>query len=97
MTITDIRFKRIQDDSKMKAIVSITFDGVFVVHDIKIIEGNEKLFLAMPSRRMQDGNYRDIAHPINPETRAQLENEILAKYHEMLEQQAAEGAAEITL
>ncbi len=84
MEVTDIRIKRISTDSRMKAIVSVTFDNAFVVHDIKIIEGQDKLFTAMPSRKTPDGEYKDIAHPINSEMRTQLEKEILAKYENEL-------------
>ncbi len=84
MQITDIRIKRVSTDSRMKAIVSVTFDNAFVVHDIKIIEGQDKLFTAMPSRKTPDGEYKDIAHPINSEMRTKLEEEILAKYEEEL-------------
>ena len=69
MQITDVRVRRIEKEGKMKAIVSITLDNEFVVHDIKVIEGEKGLFIAMPSRKAADGEYRDIAHPINSETR----------------------------
>lgn len=69
MQITDVRIRKISKEGKMKAIVSITLDGEFVVHDIKVIEGEKGLFIAMPSRRAGDGEYRDIAHPINSQTR----------------------------
>ena len=82
MNITDVKIRKINNDGKMKAIVSVTFDDVFVVHDIKIIEGNEKLFIAMPSRKMPEGEYRDIAHPINAETRELLHSKIISKYEE---------------
>lgn len=84
MKITDVRIKRVSTDSRMKAIVSVTFDNEFVIHDIKIIEGQDKLFTAMPSRKTPEGEYKDIAHPINSDMRAKLENEILAKYQEDL-------------
>ncbi len=84
MQITDIRIKKVSTDSRMKAIVSVTFDNAFVVHDIKIIEGQDKLFTAMPSRKTPDGEYKDIAHPINSDMRTKLEEEILAKYEEEL-------------
>ena len=71
----------------MKAIVSVTFDNAFVVHDIKIIESQEKLFTAMPSRRTPEGIFKDIAHPINSETRAELERQILAKYAEVKDEE----------
>ncbi len=82
--VTDIRIKRVSTDSRMKAIVSVTFDNAFVVHDIKIIEGQDKLFTAMPSRKTPDGEYKDIAHPINSDMRTRLEEEILAKYEDEL-------------
>lgn len=84
MKITDVRIKRVSTDSRMKAIVSVTFDNEFVIHDIKIIEGQDKLFTAMPSRKTPEGEYKDIAHPINSDMRAKLEDEILAKYQEDL-------------
>ncbi|MDD6483046.1 MAG: septation regulator SpoVG [Clostridiales bacterium] len=94
MEITDIRVKKILTDnsaeSKMKAVVSVTFDDAFVVHDIKIIEGQDKLFTAMPSRKTQDGEFKDIAHPINRETRLKLEEAILAEYRNALEQSTVE-------
>lgn len=86
MTITDIRIRKINAEGKMKAVVSVTFDDSFVVHDIKIIEGQEgKLFTAMPSRKTPDGEFKDIAHPINSETRSELNDKILSKYAEILE------------
>ena len=84
MQITDIRVRKISKEGKMKAVVSITFDNAFVVHDIKIIEGEKGLFIAMPSRKAGDGEYRDIAHPINSEMRDKLQSEILKKYEETL-------------
>ena len=74
----------------MKAVVSVTFDDAFVVHDIKVIEGQDKLFTAMPSRKTQDGEFKDIAHPINRETRVKLEEAILAEYQKVLEQSTEE-------
>lgn len=84
MEITDIRIKKVTTDSRMKAIASVTFDNAFVVHDIKVIEGQDKLFTAMPSRKTPEGEYKDIAHPINSDMRTKLEEEILAKYEEEL-------------
>ena len=84
MEITDIRIRQMAQDAKMKAVVSVTFDNCFVVHDIKIIEGQDKLFTAMPSRKTPEGEYKDIAHPINSDMRAMLEKAILAKYEEEL-------------
>ena len=80
MQITDIRIRRISKEGKMKAVVSITFDNAFVVHDIKIIEGEKGLFIAMPSRKAADGEYRDISHPINSGTREMIQRVILDKY-----------------
>ena len=84
MEITDVRVRKMEKEGKMKAVVSITIDSVFVVHDIKVIEGEKGLFIAMPSHRMGDGEYRDIAHPINSETRDMIQSVILEKYEEML-------------
>ncbi len=89
MNISDIKIRRTKDDGRMKAIVSITFDEEFVVHDIKVIEGPEKLFLAMPSRRLPEGGFCDIAHPINAEVRDKIEREVLAKYRAVLEESAS--------
>ncbi len=83
--ITDIRIRSVEKEGKMKAVVSITIDDEFVVHDIKIIEGEKGMFIAMPSRKAADGEYRDIAHPINTATRERLQNMILSKYQETLE------------
>ncbi|MGN0157710.1 MAG: septation regulator SpoVG [Brotaphodocola sp.] len=80
MQITDVRVRRIEKEGKMKAIVSITLDNEFVIHDIKVIEGEKGLFIAMPSRKAADGEYRDIAHPINSETREMIQNVVLNKY-----------------
>lgn len=89
MKITDIRVKRIVTDAgKLRAIVSVTFDDAFVVNDIKIIEGQDKLFTAMPSRKTPDGEFRDVAHPINAEMRNMMEEAILLKYHKALEENA---------
>lgn len=80
MQISDIKVRRITSNGKMKAVVSVAFDGKFVVHDIKIIEGQNGLFIAMPSRKTPDGEFKDIAHPINTETREELQNAILEEY-----------------
>ena len=82
MEITDIRVRKINSDERMKAVVSVTFDNAFVVHDIKVIEGQDKLFIAMPSRKTPEGEFKDIAHPINAETRELLHQCILEKYEE---------------
>lgn len=84
MEITDVRVRKVALDGRMKAIVSITLDNEFVVHDIKVIEGEKGVFIAMPSRKATGGEYRDIAHPINSETRERLQKVILEKYQEAL-------------
>ena len=89
MEITDIKVKLVNVDSKMKAVASVTFDDAFVVHDIKIIEGQEKLFTAMPSRKTPENEFKDIAHPINSAMRKLLEDAILAKYQDVVSESAA--------
>lgn len=84
MNITDVRIRKIASEGKMKAIVSVTFDNEFVVHDIKIIEGQSGLFIAMPSRKTPDGEFKDIAHPINTETREVLQGAILTEYEKVM-------------
>lgn len=84
MEITDVRVRKIAKEGKMKAVVSVAFDNEFVVHDIKIIEGDKGLFIAMPSRKSLDGEYRDIAHPINSDTRERIQQVILERYQEEL-------------
>lgn len=86
MNITDVRVRKIAKEGKMKAVVSITIDEEFVVHDIKVIEGEKGLFIAMPSRKAADGEYRDIAHPINSETREKIQTLILQHYFTALEE-----------
>ncbi len=83
MQITDVRIRKIAADGKMKAIVSVTFDNEFVVHDIKVIEGQNGLFIAMPSRKTPDGEFKDIAHPINTSTREKIQNAILSEYEKV--------------
>ena len=83
MQITDVRIRKVDKEGKMKAVVSITIDDEFVVHDIKVIDGEKGLFIAMPSRKASDGEYRDIAHPINSETRDKIQSLILEKYQEV--------------
>lgn len=89
MEITDVRVRKVAKEGKMKAVVSITIDNEFVVHDIKVIEGEKGLFIAMPSRKASDGEYRDIAHPINSDTRSMIQTLILQKYEETEEAQEA--------
>ena len=94
MEITDVRIRKVSDEGKMKAIVSVTFDDEFVVHDVKIIEGQNGLFVAMPSRKMGEGDFRDIAHPLLSETRNKSKDAIFAEYERILkENEAAETAA----
>lgn len=87
MTITDVRIRKIAAEGKMKAIVSITFDNEFVVHDIKVIEGQNGLFIAMPSRKTPDGEFKDIAHPINTDTREKIQSSILKAYKAAVEEE----------
>ena len=94
MQITDIRVRKLTKEGKMKPVVSVTFDDLFVVHDIKVIDGDKGLFIAMPSRRAGDGEYRDIAHPINSDMRDRLQSEILAKYEEAVKESRENETAE---
>ncbi len=93
MEITDVRVRKVNKEGKMKAVVSITFDNEFVVHDIKVIEGDKGLFIAMPSRKTTDGEFRDIAHPINSDTRDKIQSTILTKYQELAK--VEEAAVEV--
>ncbi len=86
MRITDVRVRKLNKEGKMKAIVSITLDDEFVVHDIKVIEGEKGLFIAMPSKKASDGEYRDIAHPINSATRENIQKLILEAYEKAKEE-----------
>ena len=92
MQVTDVRIRKISKEGKMKAVVSITLDDEFVIHDIKVIEGEQGVFIAMPSRRSTDGEYRDIAHPINSDTREKVQKIILDRYLAVLEEGAQEEA-----
>ena len=87
MTITDVWVRNITKEGKLKAIVSITLDDEFVVHDIKVIEGEKGLFIAMPSKKSADGEFRDIAHPINSSTREKIQSIILDRYQQSLEEE----------
>ena len=87
MTITDVWVRKITKEGKLKAIVSITLDNEFVVHDIKVIEGEKGLFIAMPSKKSADGEFRDIAHPINSSTREKIQSIILERYQQSLEEE----------
>lgn len=86
MTITDVRVRKMESEGKMKAIVSVTFDDEFVVHDIKVIQGNNGLFVAMPSRKGNDGEYRDVAHPINAGMRQTIHDKIIEAYEKACEE-----------
>ena len=96
MQVTDVRIRKVAAEGKMKAIVSVTFDDEFVVHDIKIIEGQNGLFIAMPSRKMGEGDFRDIAHPINSATRNKIQDAIFIQYERMNEEESAAAAATTT-
>ncbi|ACM61467.1 stage V sporulation protein G [Caldicellulosiruptor bescii] len=84
MQVTDVRIRKITNEGRMKAIVSVTFDNCFVVHDIKIIEGQNGLFIAMPSRKTPEGEFKDIAHPINQETRDMVQKAVIEKYEAVI-------------
>ncbi len=86
MKITDVRIRKISKEGRMKAIVSVTFDEAFVVHDIKVIEKDEGIFIAMPSRKNIDGEFRDIAHPINKEMRETLQEAVLSEYKKAIDE-----------
>ena len=90
MTITDVWVRKIAKEGKLKAIISITLDNEFVVHDIKVIEGEKGLFIAMPSKKTGDGEYRDVAHPINSSTREMIQNVILEAYQKSLTEESEE-------
>lgn len=93
MEITDVRLRRVNTEGRMKAIASITIDNEFVVHDIRVIDGNNGMFVAMPSKRTPDGEFRDIAHPISSATREKIQNAVLAEYERSSEDEVmVEGA-----
>lgn len=94
MEITDIRVRKVAKQGKMRAVVSVTFDNEFVVHDIKVIEGDRGLFIAMPSKKSADGEYRDIAHPINSDMRGQLQTRILEAFDKAALEEGEEEASE---
>ena len=81
MQVTELRIRKVEDEGKLRAYVTVTFDNCFVVHNVKIIEGQSGLFIAMPSRKTANGEYKDVAHPISPEFRAELQNKILNEYN----------------
>ncbi|NLC92363.1 MAG: septation regulator SpoVG [Treponema sp.] len=80
MQITELRIRKVEDEGKLRAYVTVTFDNCFVVHNVKIIEGKSGLFIAMPSRKTANGEYKDVAHPISPDFRFELQDKILAEY-----------------
>ena len=82
MQITDVRLRKVNSENRMKAVASVTFDNEFAVHDIKVIESQNGLFIAMPSRKTPNGEFKDIAHPINTDTREAIQTAIIAKYNE---------------
>ena len=90
MQITDVRLRKVNSENRMKAVASVTFDNEFAVHDIKVIESQNGLFIAMPSKKTPTGDYRDIAHPINPEVRSMFEEAILKAYEEAEEPASTE-------
>ena len=94
MQITDVRVRKVAKEGKLKAVVSITIDEEFVVHDIKVIEGEKGLFIAMPSKKSLDGEYRDIVHPINSGTRERIQTTILKKYEQSLAEEDEPAAEE---
>ncbi|TDQ34232.1 septation regulator SpoVG [Aureibacillus halotolerans] len=95
MEVTDVRLRRVNTEGRMRAIASITLDHEFVVHDIRVIDGNNGLFVAMPSKRTPDGEFRDIAHPINSNTRGKIQDAVLTEYHKAgeLEEEYEEAGA----
>ena len=86
MEITDVRLRKIETEGKLRAYVSITFDDSFVVHDLRVIDGNKGMFVAMPSKRLPNGDHKDIAHPINTEIREKIQNAVLDVYNRELEE-----------
>lgn len=90
MRITDVRIRKINKEGRMKAIISVTFDEAFVVHDIKVIEKDEGIFIAMPSRKTSDGEFRDIAHPINQAAREMIQTAVLNEYYNALENESSD-------
>lgn len=95
MHITDVRIRKVNDEGKMRAVVSVTFDDEFVVHDIKVIEGQNGLFIAMPSRKMGEGDFRDIAHPLTSETRNRIKAAIFDEYEKVLDEKKEENTHEV--
>lgn len=93
MEVTDVRIRKVNGESKMKALASVTFDHQFVVHEIRVIDGQNGLFIAMPSRKMSDGAYRDIAHPLDGATRQMIQEAVLSRFKDLQEQAALQEQA----
>lgn len=91
MEITDVRVRKVNSEGKLKAVVSVTFDGAFVIHDIKLIENEGKMFISMPNKRIQTGEYRDIAHPVNAQMRETLERSVISAYEDYLKSSEESG------
>ena len=91
MKITEVKIRKLLDTGRLRAVVSVTFDNVFAVHDIKVVQGDSRLFVAMPSRRESDGSYRDVVHPINSSFRQMTEQAVLEQYKSEIEQQRFEN------
>ena len=94
MQITDVKLRKVESENRMKAVASVTFDDAFAVHDIKVIESATETFIAMPSRKTPKGEWKDIAHPINSETRSMIQKAILDEYEKLLKEEPAEGSVE---
>ena len=94
MQITDVKVRRVESENRMKAVASVTFDDAFAVHDIKVIESATETFIAMPSRKTPKGEWKDIAHPINSDTRSMIQKAILDEYEKLLKEEPAEGSVE---
>lgn len=94
MQITDVRLRKVNSENRMKAVASVTFDNEFVIHDIKVIESQNGLFIAMPSRKTPNGEFKDIAHPINADTREKIQNSILEAYNSPDAESVTEESAE---
>ncbi|EUJ48636.1 septation regulator SpoVG [Paenilisteria rocourtiae] len=97
MQVTDVRLRRVETDGRMRAIASITLDEEFVVHDIRVIDGNNGLFVAMPSKRGVDGEFRDIAHPINSDTRGKIQEVVLAEYVRVGEEESSAVSEDVAV
>ncbi|HLS35634.1 MAG TPA: septation regulator SpoVG [Bacillota bacterium] len=94
MQVTEVRLRHVNTEGRMRAIASVTFNDEFVVHDIRVIDGNNGLFVAMPSKRTPDGEFRDIAHPINSETRAKIQEAVFEVYHRVDEEESEQKETE---